>query len=130
MNLQGKLRELGVWFGVDKDGDVAARCEGKMPDEAKQILFEHKDQIKKDVYHHKAELIRCLKRDGICYINSDLGEVIALTVDDYQGTVKAGVVKYSVSELALIADVEFDRIAFCHVSKKTFGGVIVGNSGK
>jgi hypothetical protein len=128
-----ELEQKGVSFVIGKDDTITAKYDitmTQMTQEVRQMILDHKDELKGQVLAREKKLQDSLKAimhqlekvPAVYARSAAIGEQVAFVRDGYKG-VKPGVtVVYTLSELRGLLDMPSKEWEFMHLSKKTFGG--------
>lgn len=129
-----ELESLGVQFIVE-DGNVKARMEGKMPDELRQRILEHREQIRAAVLQREQQVKGFLSRvflelrkKPVVYANGEAG-LVAFCRAGCRSQVKEGCVYVlDEQELRSLSAADYTSWKFLTMSKAVFGGTLYGTS--
>ena len=125
-----ELEKQGVTFHVE-EGQVVANYEGEMPDELRQRILEHREQIRAAVLQREQQVKGFLSRvflelrkKPVVYANGEAG-LVAFCRAGCRGQVKEGCVYVlDEQELRSLSAADYTSWKFLTMSKAVFGGTL------
>ena len=129
-----EFEKQGVTFHVE-EGQVVANYEGEMPDELRQRILEHREQIRAAVLQREQQVKGFLSRvflelrkKPVVYANGEAG-LVAFCRAGCRGQVKEGCVYVlDEQELRSLSAADYTSWKFLTMSKAVFGGTLYGTS--